>query len=294
MQIEERIVGNVTILDLKGKITLGEGDELIKDKINSLMAHDRRAVVLNLEGIPYIDSAGLGELFRSWTIVTRQGGRLVFLNLTKRIQDLLAITKLLTVVEIYESEADAVDSFGSSRFEVSCPVCRPTTWTAYVGARFLLACTQCDARFSPTVSRDMLAPLGRGSGRNESRAVTVQVKDLWWFTYYENGYGREGVHLTVGRPSTVAISGRLDLFALAIVEMAWAAAPRPRRVLFDTTQVRVASPPGQTRLNQLCAFADGSRAAIFDGPADKDRALGALGNLEGTPQSLDVVIRPRA
>jgi anti-sigma B factor antagonist len=274
-------------------MTLGEGDELLKDKISSLMVQDRRHVVLNLEGTPYIDSAGLGEIFRSWTIAHRQGGRLVFLNLTKRILDLLSITKLITVVDVYESEADAVASFGGARLEVSCPVCRPTAWTGYVGARFLLSCTQCDARFSPSVSRDTLAALERGNRQASSRGITVQVKDLWWFTYYENGYGREGVHLTVGQPSTVAISGRLDLFALDIVEMAWDAAPRPRRVLFDTTHVREASPAGQARLNELCASADGSRAAIIDEPAHRDRALGALGSLERTPESLDVVIRCR-
>jgi anti-sigma B factor antagonist len=294
MQIDERVVGNVTVLDLKGKITLGEGDELLKDKINSLINQDRRNVVMNLADVPYIDSSGLGEIFRSWTTVTRQQGRLVFLNLTKRISDLLSITKLITVLEIYESEAEAVQSFVTSRFEVSCPVCKPTTWTGYVGARFLLSCTQCDARFSPSVSRDTLAPLERASAQDKSRAVTVPVKDLWWFTYYENGYGPEGVHLTLGRPSTVAITGRLDLFALDIVRIAWEAVPRPRRVLFDTTHVRLASPTGQARLNQLCAFADGSRAAILSQPADRDRTVAALGNLETTAQSIDVAIRRRA
>jgi anti-sigma B factor antagonist len=111
MQIEERVVDGVTILDLKGKMTLGEGDELLKDKINSLIQQDRRQLVLNLEAVPYIDSAGLGEIVRTYTTVSRQGGKLKLLNLTKRITDLLAITKLLTVFETYESESDAVKSF---------------------------------------------------------------------------------------------------------------------------------------------------------------------------------------
>ena len=111
MQIEERVVEGVTILDLKGKMTLGEGDELLKDKINSLIQQDRKKLLLNLEGVPYIDSAGLGEIVRTYTTVSRQGGKLKLLNLTKRIQDLLAITKLLTVFETYESEPEAVKSF---------------------------------------------------------------------------------------------------------------------------------------------------------------------------------------
>ena len=111
MQIEERKVGEVTILDLKGKITLGEGDEALKDKINSLVHQDQKRILLNLEGVPYIDSAGLGEVVRTYTTVSRQGGQLKLVNLTKRITDLLSITKLLTVFETYESEADALKSF---------------------------------------------------------------------------------------------------------------------------------------------------------------------------------------
>ena len=111
MQIEERVVGEVTILDLKGKITLGEGDEALKDKINSLMHQGRKRILLNLEGVPYIDSAGLGEIVRTYTTVSRQGGQLKLVNLTKRITDLLAITKLLTVFETFDAEPEALKSF---------------------------------------------------------------------------------------------------------------------------------------------------------------------------------------
>ena len=110
MQIEERPAGDVIVLDLKGKMTLGEGDELLKDKINSLIQQGRRKIVLNLEGVPYIDSAGLGEIVRTYTTISRQGGSLKLLNLTKRISDLLSITKLLTVFDTFDSEQDAVRS----------------------------------------------------------------------------------------------------------------------------------------------------------------------------------------
>ena len=114
MQIEERAVGDVVILDLKGKITLGEGDELLKDKVNSLVNQGHKKIILNLADVPYVDSAGLGEVVRTYTTVSRQGGSLKLLNLTKRIADLLSITKLLTVFETFESEDDAVKSFSSS------------------------------------------------------------------------------------------------------------------------------------------------------------------------------------
>ena len=111
MQIEERTAGDDTILDLKGKMTLGEGDELLKDKINSLLSQGRKRLLLNLEGVPYIDSAGLGEVVRTYTTVSRQGGSLKLLNLTKRIEDLLSITKLLTVFDTYDNEAEAIKSY---------------------------------------------------------------------------------------------------------------------------------------------------------------------------------------
>lgn len=111
MQIDERAVGEVTILDLKGKITLNEGDEVLKDKINSLIMQGKKKILLNLADVPYIDSAGLGEIVRTYTTVSRQGGQLKLVNLTKRITDLLMITKLLTVFETFEVEQDAIKSY---------------------------------------------------------------------------------------------------------------------------------------------------------------------------------------
>jgi len=111
MEIVERTVSDVTVLDLKGKMTLGEGDELLKDKINSLLASGKKKLLLNLEGVPYIDSAGLGEVVRTYTTVSRQGGSLKLLNLTNRIEDLLSITKLLTVFDTFDSEAEAISSY---------------------------------------------------------------------------------------------------------------------------------------------------------------------------------------
>jgi anti-sigma B factor antagonist len=111
MEIVERTVNEVTVLDLKGKMTLGEGDELLKDKINSLLAAGKKKLLLNLESVPYIDSAGLGEVVRTYTTVSRQGGSLKLLNLTKRIEDLLSITKLLTVFDTFDSEAEAIKSY---------------------------------------------------------------------------------------------------------------------------------------------------------------------------------------
>ncbi len=113
MQIEERVVDDVTILDLKGKMTLGEGDELLTDKIASMVSQGQKKIHLNLEAVPYIDSAGLGEIVRTYTSISRQGGRLKLLNVSKRIQDLLVITKLITIFDSYDGEAEAVKSFAA-------------------------------------------------------------------------------------------------------------------------------------------------------------------------------------
>jgi anti-sigma B factor antagonist len=112
MKIEERAVDGVTILDLQGKMLIGEGDELLREKINSLVENGTEKIVLNLAEVPYVDSAGLGEIVRCYTTVSRKNGELKLLNLTKRIHDLLSITKLLTVFDSYDNEQDAIKSFG--------------------------------------------------------------------------------------------------------------------------------------------------------------------------------------
>lgn len=113
MQIDERTMNDVTILDLKGKLTLGEGDEELKDKIDSLVEQKRFKVLLNLEDVPYIDQAGLGEIVRSYTKLSHLGGKLKLLRPTKRINDLLEITKLLTLFDTFKNETTAVASFNS-------------------------------------------------------------------------------------------------------------------------------------------------------------------------------------
>ncbi|HXD20202.1 MAG TPA: STAS domain-containing protein [Vicinamibacterales bacterium] len=111
MTIQERVVGSVTVLDLAGKLVLGDGDTLLKDKIHSLVFQDRKNIVLNLGGVSYVDSSGLGSMVASFVTAKNNGGHVKLLNLTSRLQDLLAIAKLLTVFETFDTEADAVRSF---------------------------------------------------------------------------------------------------------------------------------------------------------------------------------------
>jgi len=111
MTITERKNGDVTILDVEGKILLGEGDVQLKRKIDELIERKETKLLLNLANVPYMDSGGLGEIVRSYTTVKRASGELKLLNATKRISDLLTITKLITVFEIFDNEAEAVKSF---------------------------------------------------------------------------------------------------------------------------------------------------------------------------------------
>ncbi|MFN0085364.1 MAG: STAS domain-containing protein [Blastocatellia bacterium] len=111
MTITERKSGDVTILDVEGKILLGEGDVQLNRKIGELIERKETKLLLNLANVPYMDSGGLGEIVRSYTTVKRAGGDLKLLNATKRISDLLTITKLITVFEIHDDEAAGVKSF---------------------------------------------------------------------------------------------------------------------------------------------------------------------------------------
>jgi len=111
MQIAERESGVVTVLDLSGKITLGEDSTLLNDKLHSLLHQGKKNVLLNLGQVPYVDSAGLGSLVSAYTTVTKEGGSLKLTNVTKKLQDLLSITKLLTVFDTFDSEDEAIRSY---------------------------------------------------------------------------------------------------------------------------------------------------------------------------------------
>lgn len=109
--ISERQAGDVTILDLSGKVTIGEGSVALRNAIRRLLGEGKNKILLNLGGVGYIDSSGIGELVSSFTAVNKEGGTLKLLNLTQKIQDLLAITKLLTVFDVYDTEAEALASY---------------------------------------------------------------------------------------------------------------------------------------------------------------------------------------
>jgi len=111
LEVNQRQAGDVTILDMKGAVRIGEGSITLRDAIRGLADEGKKKIILNLAGVNYVDSSGIGELIANYTTVSRQGGQLKLLNLTDRIQNLLVITKLLTVFDAYEDESEALKSF---------------------------------------------------------------------------------------------------------------------------------------------------------------------------------------
>src|SRR5208337_780770 len=111
IKLSSRQVGDVTVVDAAGRITLGEGSSALRDTLRDMVTKGQKKILLNLSEVSYIDSSGIGELVSAFTTVTNQGGTLKLLGLTKRVKDLLQITKLYTVFDVHEEEAHAVNSF---------------------------------------------------------------------------------------------------------------------------------------------------------------------------------------
>ncbi|HEY3443503.1 MAG TPA: STAS domain-containing protein [Paludibaculum sp.] len=111
VKLTTRQIGDVTVIDAAGRITLGEGSSTFRDSIKELTAKGHKKVLLNLGDVSYIDSSGIGELVSGFTTVSNAGGQLKLLKLTKRIQDLLQITKLYTIFEVFDDEAAGLASF---------------------------------------------------------------------------------------------------------------------------------------------------------------------------------------
>ena len=111
MKASSRQIDGVTVVDLSGRITLGEGSIVLKDTVRDLLSKGNKKLLLNLGDVNYIDSSGIGELVAAFTTVRNQGGELKLLNLTKKVHDLLQITKLYTVFDVKDDEATAIESF---------------------------------------------------------------------------------------------------------------------------------------------------------------------------------------
>jgi anti-sigma B factor antagonist len=111
VSLKTRQVGDVSVMDVAGRITLGEGSSALRDAMRDMVSKNQKKILLNLGEVSYIDSSGIGELVSGFTTVTNSGGQLKLLNLNKRVKDLLQITKLYTVFDVHDDEAGAIRSF---------------------------------------------------------------------------------------------------------------------------------------------------------------------------------------
>jgi anti-sigma B factor antagonist len=216
LKIAERSVRDVTVLDISGRLTQGEESSAFRDVVRRLLAHGHNKILVNLFGVDYIDSTGLGTVFSSNTSVRNQGGSLKLLNLTKKVHDLLQVTKLYMVCEVFVDEDEAIKSFEFPRFRGRCPVCGNLVllvrreggiWTPAL-------CDKCDAGFSVVAA----------AGVTEE----VFITSLRIQTYMD-----EYLEILPGSPFTLNIIGRLDLFSSSAVTKAWGLLPSPRKVILD-------------------------------------------------------------
>jgi len=113
--LNDRAIGDITVIDVTGRITIDDGADVFRDRVRGLLRDGRAKLILNFKDTPYIDSTALGEVVRSYTSATRKNGTLKLLNVTPRIHELLVVTRLLSVFDLFDDESEAVRSFGHAR-----------------------------------------------------------------------------------------------------------------------------------------------------------------------------------
>jgi len=284
LKISSRLIEDVVILDMSGRIMLGQGSVQLRDSVRSILSEGKRKILLNLADVTYIDSSGLAELFSASMKVRSQGGEIKFLGLTKRMHELLQITKLYTFVDVYDDESKALESFESPPLRCCCPLCGEASGPPALGAPWIVwppqACrnSRCEATFTVF------------STRTQGQAKTVRIQT----------YKDEYCELQSGPPFIVKVVGRLDLFSSPALKKAWQAIPRPRRVLFDLSATTEIDDAGREALAEVFAKRENDARAVvvLEGlsseqvnrfPSEsyfyqnRKAALAALGNVSDTP-----------
>lgn len=260
ISIRKRQVGDITILDLQGRITLGEGSRALRESIKDLLNEGKRKIILNMGDVSYIDSSGFGELVAAFTTIRNQTGKLVLVNLTRKVSDQLQITKLFTVFEVYYAESEALSAFLPRRL-AHCPVCSyfstpPRLSNEAVWAPQSCRSPGCRTQFTleSSASSDLL-----GAVKN----VRIET------------YTNEYLEILSGDPITVRIIGRLDYFASSAFRRLGRLLSKHRKVLFD--------------LSETTDVDAGGRDALLFFVADATHGFQAVVSLEGfNKQNLEV------
>lgn len=288
LKISERLIGNVTILSIDGRIVLGEESVCLREKIRALMSIQKKLIILNLGNITFIDSAGNGTVVAAHHSVKSQGGVLKLCHLPIKLQEVWQINRLLTVFDTYDTEADAIKSFGFPLTYCLCPVCRersgPSFFEKPPSAQLTCGNSKCGAQFMVSLSQ---------SSENQASVNSLSFQT----------YEKEHFQIVSGAPFKLLVVGRLDLFSSSALQKCWQALPSPRRVLINLNLATEINDTGRKVLLDLLAGEEsGSKIAVSleglsqeylaafpDGPpfyrhlAD---ALRAMGDVSDTPRWL--------
>jgi len=283
VKISHRQVGDVTILDLVGRVTLGEGAGSFRDNILGLLSEGKNKLLVNMSEVSYIDSSGIGELVSNFTTTTNQGGTIKLLNLQLRVRDLLQITKLYTVYEMFTDEETALRSFNGGVQYCLCPVCGQRSGPSVNGSVPWehQDCPSCGSQFVVEMVNDS--------------ASTLSVKNA-----RVRSYVGEWIEIVPGTPFTMRLPRRITLFSAHSWDTAWRLIPTPKRVIFDLQQATEIEDLGRdafvTFLNKC--EKDSKVAVLLEGLpsqfaqlfptaspfyADRSAALNALGDISDTP-----------
>ena len=288
--IRQRVVSDVVIVDVSGRLTLGEGSVVLRNTVRDLLRKDNRKILLNLGDVSYIDSSGIGEMVSAQSSIENQGGTMKVLHVTKKVHDLLQITKFYTFFEVFDDEAICLSSFEYSKY-CKCPSCGSLSTPPSLGRRGLWSeqtCLKCNARFAVHTAR-------KAQGRVIVENFRVQT------------YEQEYFEVVSGPPYRMRIVGRLNLFSSSALDKTWRAIPPPRRVILDLGPTTDIDAPGWDALVKfLLNKAAGARAVMsLEGLSEasarpflstpgvypnKKKALAALGDISDTPQWLGDIV----
>lgn len=257
MRIETRLLHDVTVLDVKGSLTLSKGGHnALKDCLVSSLKAGRKIIVVNLAEVEYIDSTGLGLLVQAYATTNHLGARLYYSHPSERVYGVLQLTKLLNIFEVLSPE-DLIGHVADERLVASCPACEQDSWI----------------------------PLRAGPEYQPCRRCGIQLKLSSWPSVPEGGeadvgcailrsptYDDEYVRLVIGTTQTITVERRLDLFASEVVTRVWHLLPPPRRVIFEVAQSQYTE-AGLQPLLDLCAISDESNrgAIVITGVTDQSR-----------------------
>jgi anti-sigma B factor antagonist len=248
LRLSSRLVGDVLVLDLSGRITLGEGSTVLRDSIKKVVAEGQKKILLNIGDVNYIDSSGVCVLAMAAIEPRQQGGCLKLLNPTKKVHDLLQITKLYSLFEIFTDENIALESFIVPELRCCCPLCGFVSGPPILDGKLILwppqVCrnARCEARFT-------IVPSG---SKTQALVRTVRIQT----------YKDEYFELQTGPFFNVKIVGRLDLFSSPALKKSWQPIPVPRRVLFDLSATTEIDDAGREALEDLLAKRGKDESAV--------------------------------